>query len=274
MVLLIACANTANLLLARAAARQPEFAMRLAVGAGRPRLVRQLLVESVALSVTAGACGILLARWATRLLVLYISSGRAPVVLDLHPDLRVLAFTAAVSIATGILFGLAPAVRATRPVPSRTQPRGALRPGAVLAVVQVALSLVLLIGAGLFVRSLENLVSAQPADAESILIVRVEPKGSDQRNIPGTTQRLDRIYQGLIQRVESIPGVRSASLAQFTPTSHRGNTVQVDLPSGERRPVYLPMVYPGYFRTLGIPIVAGRDFSAADIAENAPRRSS
>jgi predicted permease len=165
IVLLIACANTANLLLARAAARRLEFAMRLAVGAGRGRLIRQLLAESLLLAVTGGIGGILLAHWATRLLVLYISSGRTPIVLDLNPDVRVLAFTAAVSIATGILFGLAPAMRAARVdlAPalkhlggSQIQGRGALRPGRILAVVQIALSLVLLIGAGLFVRSLQG----------------------------------------------------------------------------------------------------------------------
>src|SRR5262249_5395453 len=138
IVLLIACANTANLLLARAAARRSEIAMRLALGAGRWRIARQLLVESVALAALGGGCGVLLAYWATRFLVVYMSSGRSPIVLDLTPNLRTLGFTAAVSVATGILFGLAPALRATRidlwPALKAlgnllTRGRGGLRPG-------------------------------------------------------------------------------------------------------------------------------------------------
>jgi predicted lysophospholipase L1 biosynthesis ABC-type transport system permease subunit len=114
VVLLIACANTANLLLARSAARGPEFAMRLALGAGRSRVIRQLLVESVVLAGLGGVCGVFLARWATRALVAFMSSGRTPISLDLAPNVRILAFTAAVSMLTGLLFGLAPAWRATR----------------------------------------------------------------------------------------------------------------------------------------------------------------
>jgi predicted permease len=147
IVLLIACANTANLLLARAAARRPEFGMRLALGAGRWRLTRQLLVESIVLAAAGGVSGILLARWATHLLVVFMSSGRSTIALDLNPNARVLAFTAAVSVATGLLFGLAPALRATRidlwPTLKNLgslMGRHALRPRKLLAVLQVALS--------------------------------------------------------------------------------------------------------------------------------------
>ena len=149
--------------------------------------------------------------------------------------------------------------------------RGGLRSGKILCVAQVALSLVLLIGAGLFVRSLQKLNGQDSGVArESVLIVRVEPKGSDQRNIPGTSARLDRIYKDLLARVESIPGVRSCSLAQFTPTTLRGNNIPFTLPSGEEKRALVPMVYPNYFATMGISTIAGRDFNAGDLAADSP----
>ena len=216
VVLLIACANTANLVLARAMARRSEFAMRLALGAGRLRLMRQLLIESLTLAVLGGVCGVLLARWTTQLLIVYISSGRTPIALELNPNARILAFTAVVSAITGILFGLAPAWRATRIdlapslKPSQSGPTrsgGGLRPGRVLAVAQLALSLLLLAGAGLFVRSLQKMNGEETGvRRDSVLILRVEPRGSDQRNIPGTSERLDRTYRELIRRVQDIPG--------------------------------------------------------------------
>jgi predicted permease len=281
IVLLIACANIANLLLARSTARRAEFAVRLALGAGRWRLIRQLLIESVALASLGGLCGVLLARLATRLLVLYISSGRTPVALDLNPNSRILGFTAAISIATGVLFGMAPALRAARidiwPALKNlgnllNRGHGGLEPRKVLAAAQVALSLVLLVGAGLFVRSLQKLNGNDfGVSRESVLIARVEPKGSDQRNIPGTTARLDRIYRDLLNRVQEIPGVRAASLGQASPTTpNPGAADRVMLPSGET--IYIPMVmlYPNYFATIGVPLVEGREFESADLAESAP----
>ena len=166
LVLLIACANVANLVLARSAARLPEFSMRLALGAGRWRLLRQLLVENIILATLGGLVGFLLARWATALLVTYMSSGRAPIVLALEPDARILAFTALVSVLAGVMCGLVPALRASRvDVISgmKGQARGSiggshwLGPGKILVVSQVALCLLLLFGAGLFVRSLQAL---------------------------------------------------------------------------------------------------------------------
>jgi predicted permease len=281
IVLLIACANIANLLLSRAAARRSEFAMRLALGAGRWRLMRQLLVEGIVLGVAGGVLGIVLARWATRLLLIYMSSGRTPIVLDVNPNLRILAFTAAVSIGTGVFFGLAPAFRATRIHPwtalksaggALHRGRGGLRPGRLLAVAQVALSLLLLVGAGLFVRSLQNLNGDTFGVArDSVLIVRVEPKGSDQRNIPGTTTRLDRTYRDLVQRVGAIPGVRTAALGQSTPTSPTpGAGGQVTLATGQTVRVPLVMLYPHYFATIGLPVIAGREFTEADLGETSP----
>jgi predicted permease len=277
IVLLIACANTASLLLARAASRSSEFGVRLALGAGRRRLVRQLLVESLVLAGLGGVVGVLLAVGATRVLVAYMSAGRSLIALDLNPDLRVLGFTAGVSLLTGILFGLMPALRATRldltPALKNTgrAVRGGLRAGKILCVTQVALSLVLLIGAGLFVRSLQKLNGqGRGIDRHSVLIVRVEPKGSDQRNIPGTTTRLDRIYKDLLTRVASLNGVRACSLAQFTPTVLRGNTIPFTVPSGDDKRALVPMVYPNYFATMGIGLIAGRDFNDGDLIEGSP----
>jgi predicted permease len=274
IVLLIACANTASLLLARAASRSSEFGVRLALGAGSGRLVRQLLVESIVLAGLGGLGGVLLALGATRLLIAYLSAGRSPIALGLNPDLRMLAFTASVSLVTGILFGLVPALRATRidltPALRNTgrSIRGGLRSGKILCVIQIALSLVLLIGAGLFIRSLQKL-NGQDAgiDRDNVLIVRVEPQGSDQRNIPGTTARLDRTYKDLMARVGSLNGVRACSLAQFTPTVLRSNTLPFRLPSGDETRALVPMVYPNYFATMGIGLIAGRDFNDGDLSE-------
>jgi predicted permease len=240
-------------------------------------LIRQLLVESIVLALTGGACGIFLAVIATRLLVAYMSAGQTPIALGLNPDTRVLLFTAAVSVLTGILFGLTPAFRATRIdlTPSlKTLGRSASSrqwSTKILCVAQVALSLVLLIGAGLFVRSLQKLNSQDAGvDRDRVLIVRVEPRGSDQRNIPGTTPRLDRTYRDLLARVAAIGGVRSCTLAQFTPTTLRGNTIPFTLPSGAEQLALVPMIYPRFFETMGIGLVAGRDFNDHDLAPQSP----
>ena len=229
------------------------------------------------LALAGGVCGVLLARVATRLLVAYMSAGQTPIVLSLNPDLRVLSFTAAVSVLTGILFGLTPALRATRIdlTPSLKtvgrSVRGGLRSGKILCVTQVALSLILLIGAGLFVRSLQKLNGQDSGvDRDRVLIVRVEPRGSDQRNIPGTSPRLDRTYRELLARVSAIGGVRSCSLAQFTPTTLRGNTVAFTLPSGAEQRALVPMIYPKFFGTMGIEVVAGRDFGDGDLSPQSP----
>jgi len=277
IVLVIACANTANLLLARSASRSGEFGVRLALGAGRRRLIHQLLVESIVLALAGGIGGVVLALVATRLLIAFMSAGQTPIALGLNPDSRMLAFTAAISVLTGILFGLTPALRATRIdlTPSLKSVgrsvRGSLRSGKILCVTQVALSLVLLIGAGLFVRSLQKLNGQDSGvDRDRVLVVRVEPRGSDQRNIPGTTPRLDRTYRDLQTRVAAIGGVRSCSLAQFTPTSLRGNTIPFGLPSGGEQRALVPMIYPNFFETMGIGLVAGRDFNEGDLSPQSP----
>ena len=280
VVLLIACANVANLVLARAASRSSEFSLRLALGAGRWRLARQLLIENVLLAIAGGALGVAIARWATGVLVSYMSSGRTPIVLDLQPDLRILTFTAVVSIMTGILCGVVPALRSSRvDVISglKGHAHGAvgrqhrLGPGKVLVVSQVALCLLLLFGAGLFVRSLQRLDTQDDGfDRETLLVVRVEPKGSDQRNPPGVSARLDNTYRDLLERVAAIPGVRATSLAHFGPTSRVGFSSPLKQPSGELQNVSRLMVYPNYFATMGIPIRAGRDFDERDLSANSP----
>jgi predicted permease len=283
IVLLIACANTANLLLARAAARQREFAMRLTLGASRSRLVRQLLVESVMLALFGGVLGIVLASISTRFLVTFMSSGRSPIELDLNPDLHLLLFTAGISIATGIVLGIVPAMRSTRidltpslknRGTSLTRGRGELRSNKILAAAQVSLSLVLLIGAGLFIRSLQKLTRHDGVAArENVLVMRVEPEGSDQRGVAGRSDRLDRTYRDLLRRVRALPGVRSAGLAQFTPTDVRGLSPPVRLPSGEEKRMFVPMVYPGFFETAGIPMLTGRDFNDGDINGSSPAKA-
>ncbi|MEX2271406.1 MAG: ABC transporter permease [Vicinamibacterales bacterium] len=277
LVLLTACANTANLLLARASARRPEFAMRLALGASRPRLVRQLLVESLVLASIGGLFGLLVASWTTELLLAYISSGRTPITLDVTPNSRILAFTTAVSLLTGVLFGLAPAWRLTR-IDLQSALKGVrgsvtrgLRFDRVLSIAQLALSLVLLIAAGLFARSLQNLAGDDNGLRQRVITTRVEPKGSDQRGIAGTAERLDRTYQDLMRLVRDLPDVQMASMANTIPTAPTSTSSQaILLPSGLQVRIPVLMVYPNYFSTIGVPLLRGRDFTEADLQLSAP----
>jgi len=280
IVLLIACASVGNLLLARSVARRGEFALRLALGASRSRLIRQVLVEGLILSGIAAAGGIALAHVTTRLLLTYVSVGRTPVVLNLAPDGRMLTFTASVSVLTALLFASVPAFRASRLDSSAikradlevTRHRaGSLGPVRWLVVSQVALSLLLLITGGLFARSLHNLQRQDVrADRDQILIVRVEPRGSDQRNVPGVSARLDGLYRDLIARVERLPGVQSATLARSGPLEPLGFGGNVTGPSGNQVDVRILMTYPKYFSTMGVDLVSGRDFTDGDLRPGAP----
>src|SRR5262249_19030123 len=260
-----------------------EIAIRLALGVGRLRLVRQLLIESVLLSSLGALLGLLFAYWGTRLLLPLLSQGEIPVQLNLNPDARARGFTAEVATLTGVLFGLAPAFLATRVDMNsalRNEASGLgghgahLTFGKMFVVSQVALSLLLLIGAGLFVRSLRNLQQVDAGFArENVLVLKLEPVGSDRK-----TQQLAARFDELLRRVEAIPGVKLASLVGYSPMSRRewlvmGQTPETSNPMtiqgytprpGEEMVIPWMQVYPNSFATLGIPLVAGRDFGARD----------
>jgi predicted permease len=273
IVLLIACANIANLMLERGAARQREISIRLAIGAARPRLIRQLLTESLLLSLLGAAGGLLFARWGSGLLVRFFSTHRNPIELDLRPDLTVLAFTSAVAILTGLLFGLAPALRATRTAPNnalKENARGAVagssrfHPGKALVPVQVGLSLVLLVGAGLFLGTFRNLLTMGTGfSPERILVAQVDTLEKVPKN-----QRV-ALYQALLDSFRALPGVASGSGAVLTPIRGMQWNNEV-FPQGYQAKsrsdnvVWFNRVSPGYFRTVRTPILAGRDFRDGD----------
>jgi len=274
LLLMIACANVANLLLARAANRQKEIAVRMAVGAGRWRLIRQLLVESALLAAAGAALGILFAQWGSRLLVGLLSSAGQQVFLDLTMDARVLGFTVGVSALAAILFGLAPAWRATRVEPQaamkangRGVAEGQSRFGAGKALVsaQVAVSLVLVVGAALMLTTFWNLLALNPGfERDHVLIIR-----TDLRNARFPVSRLEQSFDEMRARLTAIPGVRSASFSSQTPVNTGGQNamIQVDgFQPKQRRDsmVMLNFTSPGFFATLGTPLLAGRDFDARD----------
>ena len=272
-VLLIACANVANLLLARATARQKEIAVRLALGAGRARLVRQLLVESLLLAGAGGIAGLFLAIWTDRLLLTFVPHGLSGLRISSTPDLGVLAFNFAVALVTGIVFGLAPALQSTRPdlAPTLKDQAGAVVGGGAvrirkaLVVAQVTLSLLLLIGAGLFIRSLKNLQDLGPGFQPSNLYAfAIDP------SLNGYTAARDKIFaEQLVHTLAASPGIRQAGIASvpILEGDEWDSTVTVEgYPSkpGEDMNPYCNSIMPGYFATLGIPILAGRDFTSRD----------
>ena len=287
MVLLIACANVANLLLARASERRKEIALRLCLGAGRGRIVRQLLTESVLLAIFGGTLGLLFSSWGRQLLLAFISNGLAPIYLDVRTDYRVLGFTSGISIFTAILFGLLPALRAARVnlTPAlKENARGwsggvfRMRLGKVLVVSQVALSVILIAGAGLLVRTLYNLNHQRAGfKPENVLAVRVEPKGSDNKGKNIT--RLSQIYRTLIERVTALPGVTSVSMSNPSPFSwgsfgaaYEPNELLVDgMPTADQNRAFVAQVYPRYFATLGISLNSGRDILLTDCSIDAPK---
>ena len=274
LVLLIACANIANLLLARAAARQREFSVRMAIGASRSRVIRQLMTESLLLSLSGAGLGFLLALWGGRLLVRLFSTSGNPIDIDLYPDARVLVFTVATTILTAVLFGLAPAFRGTRlelnqvlKESARSALQGSTRfnLGKGLVTGQVAVSLVLLVAAGLFLGTLRKLLTIDAGfSRNNILLVNADV----QQAAVGKPQRI-QTYQEILDRMRAVPGVVSAATSTITPISGlawSGSAYPEDFvpKSREDSVVFLNRVSPDYFKTMGTALLLGRDFSEHD----------
>ena len=280
LVLLIACANIASLMLARASARHKEIAVRLAVGASRSRLIRQLLTECILLSAGGAAFGLLFARWGDSLLVRFITTRRNEVFLNLGLDWRILAFTSAIAVATGILFGILPAFRSTRvSVASAmkggqaqdSESRSRFRAGQWIVASQIALSLVLLVGAGLFLRTFTNLVSQDMGfDSNNVMLATVN---FSSLKMPQPAQ--DAARKEILDRIHAIPGVVSASQSILTPVSGVGwnDNVVVDdpaAPKGDDALVDFNYVSPEYLTTMRTQVLEGRDFDAHDV-EGSPK---
>jgi len=276
VVLLIACANLANLMLVRGSGRVKEIAVRLAMGATRPRIIAQLLIESLSLSALGGLAGLAVAFWADRALMkIYLPSDSGGMNVSSAPDLRILLFNLAVTVLTGVIFGLVPALQTTKPNIAGTlkDQAGAvvgggghhrLRKG--LVVAQVTLSLLLLVGAGLFVRSLANLRDLGPGfPAERLVAFQVDPSLSGY-----TVEHMKVFYPQLSDALRSIPGVQSVGLAsmRILEDNEWDSSMSVEgftpAKPGEHAEPYMNSISPNYFATLGVPIVAGRDFTVND----------
>lgn len=268
IVLLIVCANVANLMLARGAARQREIGIRLAMGAGRGRLVRQLLTESILLALLGAVVGFLLALVAGRLLEKIQLPIPIPMGFDFSPDWRVLAFTGGLAVVTGIVFGLAPALRATRPDLLKTLKQEAPAAGRfrvlgtrnLLVVVQVAFSLVLLVSSGLFLRSLQSASSIDIGmHPKNVLSMAVDPKLHNY-----SVGRSRQFLEQLRRRITPLPGVRAVSFVDVVPLSIAGVMYAVTAAEeAQSKPLSVDVFHVGvdYFETMGIPLLRGRDFS-------------
>jgi predicted permease len=274
LVLIIACANAANLLLARASTREREIAVRMALGASRRRLLRQLLTESISLATAAAILGLLFACWGSRILVALMS-----ITLDVHPDSRVLAFNLTLALITGIIAGMAPAIGATRKRQSpalRTgfntmESRTKSKLGRGLTVIQVALSLVVVLAAVLLIRTLRNLETLDPGfNQENVLLFKL-----DAGRAGYTEPRRVQVYQELVDRIDAIPGVQSASYSLLTPISSGGwdgrTYIEGYTPGpNESIDVYMNAVGPRFFETMGTPLLMGRSFAEQDQANSMP----
>ena len=278
LILAIACANIANLLLARATGRRREMAVRLSLGAGRARVVRQLLTESVLLSLIGGVLGIVIGMWGIKVLAVLLANGQEGFALNASLNWRVLGLTIAASLATGLLFGLAPALQASGVdlTPALKQTRGGdagahLKRGwrriglsRMLVVSQIAISLLLLVAAGLFVRTLNNLHSiATGFNQEHLLLFSVNAWQGGYRD-----DALSRFYETLHQRLATMPGVRNATFSDLTLLSGSASNNNIKVPGappGVKQEAYMLTVGPAYFETMQIPILLGRDYTPRDL---------
>jgi predicted permease len=280
LVLLIACANVANLLIARALSRQKEIAVRLSIGASRARLVRQLLVESLVLSMVGGVAGIALAMAMTKGPLALIPSESGALLIQPTPDLRILFFTLGLTFLTSLVFGLVPALRASRPdlwvtlkdaAGSIAGAGGSIFFRKGLVAIQVALSFLLLFGAGLFVRSLSNLLGTQTGfkDAGKLVSFALSPSLNGYSG-----ERTGYFYQQLVERLRSAPGVRSAGYASVAVLAgdEWDSSVKVEghtARDGEDMQAFMNAVSPGYFDTMGVSLLAGRHFDRRDLKRDA-----
>jgi predicted permease len=271
VVLLIACLNVANLLLARATMRQKEIAVRLALGAGRFRLVRQLLTEGFLLSALGGLLGLLFARLGTDVLLSFLPQGRT---LEIKPDLRMLGFTLGITVLSALFFGLLPALQATRPnlLPALKNETVVVSSGGrrwelrrLLVVLQVALSLVLLVGAGLFARSLRNLKTVEMGyHTDQVVTMSLDPAQNGYKIEP-----LRNFYSQLSERLAALPGVNTTTFARNVPMSGAFSRFGIEVPGYQARPgeemaVLFNQIAPQFFATFGAPLLLGREFNEQD----------
>ena len=265
LILLIACVNVANMLLARAETRQREIAVRLAIGAGRARVLRQLLTESILLSIVSGVLGIIFA---------YALRGTLPALVpwtqavEVGLDLRVLAFTIGISLLTGLLFGVAPAIRALRMGVGQSLKEGARTSGGrsstavgkVLVVAQVALSVVLLVAAGLFLRTLRNLERVDVGFAtDHLLLFRIDPRLSGYK-----PEQIQALYDRLTERFRALPGVKSVTISRHPLLAFSARVQTVSVPGKGDVRTFINLVGPGFFETMNMPLVMGRGITARD----------